>query len=169
LRVLVLSRAATKGSLAAGPLCMPCALGRGGLVVGKREGDGATPIGRWPLREVYYRPDRVCRPQTRLTVRPIRPDGGWCDAPADPNYNRPVRHPYAASAEHLWRQDRLYDLVLVVGYNDRPRRRGRGSAIFLHVAQDDLAPTAGCVALQAAHVRRLLRLLGPNDSIAIGY
>ena len=124
-----------------------CALGRNGVTAEKREGDAATPAGVHPLREVFYRRDRIPRPVTGLPVRPIRACDGWCDDPEDPAYNRLVPLPYPASAERLWRDDRIYDAVVVVGYNDRPPTPGRGSAIFLHVARDSFAPTAGCVAL----------------------
>jgi L,D-peptidoglycan transpeptidase YkuD (ErfK/YbiS/YcfS/YnhG family) len=124
-----------------------CAVGRSGFRRDKREGDGATPVGRFPLRQVLYRPDRIAPPRTGLPLRTIRCDDGWCDDPADRNYNRLVSLPYPASHERLWRADALYDLVVVIGYNDDPVVAGRGSAIFLHVATDDWAPTAGCVAL----------------------
>jgi len=83
-------------------------------------------------------------------------DDGWCDDPHDRNYNRHVRHPYGASAERLWRADGLYDLVIVIGHNDRPRVRGRGSAVFIHVAGPGLAPTAGCIALRLPDLVRLI-------------
>jgi L,D-peptidoglycan transpeptidase YkuD (ErfK/YbiS/YcfS/YnhG family) len=134
--------------------------------VRKREGDGATPIGQWRVREVLYRPDRVRRPATPLPVRAMRRHDGWCDAAADRNYNRLVRLPYAASAEPLWRQDALYDVVVVLGYNDA-RVRGRGSAIFLHVARPGYAPTEGCIALARAHVLRLLERLGARAAIGV--
>ena len=124
-----------------------CALGRNGIVREKHEGDGATPAGRWPLRRLYYRSDRLARPESRLPTAALRPDDGWCDAPGDPAYNTAVRLPYPASAEALWLADGLYDLIAVVGYNDAPVMPGRGSAIFLHVARSDYGPTEGCVAL----------------------
>ena len=126
-----------------------CALGPGGVVAAaaKREGDGATPAGRWPWRRVLYRPDRAAPPTTGLPLQPLLPDDGWCDAPGDPAYNRPVKLPYPASAEIMWRDDALYDLVVVLGYNDDPPLAGHGSAIFLHCARTDFAPTQGCVAL----------------------
>ena len=161
------SAAATRGMLKLGSLQVPCALGRTGCSARKREGDGATPIGRWTMREVLYRADRVARPRTGLPLRAIRQHDGWCDAPADRNYNRPVRHPYAASAERLWRQDGLYDLVVVLGYNDRPRVRGRGSAIFMHVAAPGLGPTAGCIALERRHLVCLLARLGRGAAVAV--
>jgi L,D-peptidoglycan transpeptidase YkuD (ErfK/YbiS/YcfS/YnhG family) len=142
--------------LSFGGLRLPCALGRSGRRVVKREGDGATPIGSFAVREAFYRADRLARPRTALPLRPIGVLDGWCDDPLDRNYNRRVRHPYPASAERLWRSDRLYDLVVVLGYNDRPRIAGRGSAIFMHVAGPGFAPTAGCIALRLPDLKRLL-------------
>lgn len=156
LQVRAISCAATVGVVIAGGRVFRCALGRGGRRIGKHEGDGATPIGRWAVREVAWRADRGPRPRTRLASRAIRPADGWCDAAGDGCYNRLVRHPFRASAEHMWRADALYDVVVVLGYNDRPRRRGRGSAIFMHVARADLAPTAGCIALRVHDLRQLL-------------
>jgi L,D-peptidoglycan transpeptidase YkuD (ErfK/YbiS/YcfS/YnhG family) len=154
--VRALSARATVGTITFGNLRFPCTLGRSGRRAGKREGDGATPCGRFELREAYYRRDRLIRPRTRLPLAPIHPWDGWCDEPSDRNYNRRVRHPYPASAEHLWRADRLYDVVVVMGYNDRPRTRGRGSAVFLHVADPAMKPTAGCIALSLPHLERLI-------------
>ena len=146
-----------------------CALGPAGVVAGesKREGDGASPIGVWPVRQVLYRADRRPPPVTALPVSAIAPDDGWCDDPADANYNRPVRLPYAASAERMWREDHLYDLVLVVGHNDDPVVPGAGSAIFLHQARPDFGPTQGCVALTPADVEALLAAARPGDAVAI--
>ncbi len=125
-----------------------CALGYGGMRMDKREGDGATPVGRFPLRRVLYRPDRVSPPITALPVAPLSPGDGWCDDPTDPLYNRPVRLPYAGCRdERMWRADGLYDVVVVIGHNDDPVSPGMGSAIFLHVAKPDYRPTHGCIAL----------------------
>jgi L,D-peptidoglycan transpeptidase YkuD (ErfK/YbiS/YcfS/YnhG family) len=128
----------------------------------KSEGDGATPIGRFPIHEVLYRSDRTRRPRSGLPCRPLRRSDGWCDDPADRNYNRPVSHPYAGSAETMWRRDHLYDVVVVLGYNLRPRVRGRGSAIFMHLARPGYAPTAGCIALSARNMRIVLERLAPG-------
>ena len=125
-----------------------CVLGRGGPSADKREGDGATPVGRFPLREAFYRADRMAKPGTGLPLRAITATDGWCDDPADSAYNRFVELPYPGRHENLWREDGLYDLVIVVGYNDDPPVSGRGSAIFIHCAAPDLAPTEGCVALK---------------------
>lgn len=168
IRLEIRNRSATQGRLRIGNLVMPCRIGRSGVAATKREGDGATPAGRWTLRRVLFRPDRVARPKTRLPVAPIAPRDGWCDAPRDRNYNRPVRLPYPASHERLWRDDHLYDLVAVLSHNERPRRHYHGSAVFLHLADPRGGPTAGCIALARAHMQRLLALCGPHAQIVIG-
>lgn len=162
-----LSAAGTAGLLTCGNLRFPCSLGRSGRKAEKREGDGATPVGSFLLRRAYYRPDRLRRPRTLLPLVPLRPADGWCDEPGDPNYNRFVSHPYPASAERLWRSDRLYDLILVMGYNDHPRVRGRGSAVFMHVARDDLGPTAGCVALRLPDLLQVIARVSRATSVRI--
>jgi L,D-peptidoglycan transpeptidase YkuD (ErfK/YbiS/YcfS/YnhG family) len=144
-----------------------CALGRSGARAEKREGDGATPIGCFPLRRVLYRADRIRLPQTGLPAAPIDPRLGWCDDPADDAYNTPVRLPYAARHERLWRDDALYDLIAVIGYNDDPVEPGRGSATFLHVARSDFAPTEGCIAMRLADLSELLRACQPGDQIVV--
>jgi L,D-peptidoglycan transpeptidase YkuD (ErfK/YbiS/YcfS/YnhG family) len=162
------SLSASRGKLGLGILNLPCALGRGGRRAAKREGDGATPFGAMQVVMVLYRADRIRRPRTAFPVRPIRVGDGWCDAPGDRNYNRPVRHPYPASAERLWREDALYDIVVVLDYNLRPRMRGRGSAIFMHVARPDYGPTEGCIALRREHLQLLLERLAPGSIIRTG-
>jgi len=144
-----------------------CALGRSGVRADKRDGDGATPAGILPFRRVLYRADRLDRPATRLRVQHLREDDGWCDAPEDSRYNQQIRLPYAARHERLWRRDHLYDVLVVLGYNDAPVVAGRGSAVFLHVAQRDFAPTEGCVALALSDLLALLVALGPGDRLII--
>ena len=165
--VVARSAGAKTGYVHLGPLRFPCALGRGGSRMRKREGDGATPIGRWPVLRVLFRADRLPRPRTALPVQRIVPEDGWCDAPDDRNYNRPVRHPYPASAERLWRQDALYDVVVVLGHNQKPRLRGAGSAIFMHVARPGYLPTEGCIALRRDHLLRLLDRLQPGSEVEV--
>ena len=147
----------------------PCALGKAGVVAArdKREGDGASPAGTWPLRRVLYRPDRGGAPATRLPARALTADDGWCEAPDDENYNRLVSLPHGASAEWLWREDGLYDLIAVLGHNDAPVVPGAGSAIFLHLARADYGPTRGCVALARSDLEALLAAARPSDALAI--
>lgn len=146
-----------------------CALGRSGVTPAsdKREGDGASPIGIWPMRQLLWRPDRIAAPATGLPAVELIPQAGWCDDPADPFYNRPVLLPYAASHEKLWREDHLYDLIVELGYNDDPVIPGNGSAIFLHVAQPDYSPTEGCVACALPDLLALLADAKPGDAIEI--
>lgn len=150
---------------------MRCAIGKRGALPAeqKREGDGATPIGGWKLRRLYYRADRLPPPETTLESQVLRPQDGWCDAPADKNYNCFVQHPYSASAERLWREDNVYDLIVPLGYNDDPVTPGKGSAIFLHVARPDYAATEGCVALARQDMLFLLRTIKPETIMVIGY
>ncbi|BAR98947.1 hypothetical protein BV133_1354 [Blastochloris viridis] len=151
----------------AGGRAIRCALGRAGIRADKREGDGATPAGAFALGRVWWRADRVPPPGGGLPRRRIRRDDGWCDAPCDARYNRPVRLPCRASHEEMWRNDGLYDLVVEICCNVWPRRKGRGSAIFLHAARPGFAPTAGCVALHPAELRRLIARLGRASRIVI--
>jgi L,D-peptidoglycan transpeptidase YkuD (ErfK/YbiS/YcfS/YnhG family) len=144
-----------------------CAIGPGGIARKGGEGDGITPRGAWPVREIFYRADRIAKPDTVLPVRAIARDDGWCDAPGDPNYNRLVKLPYPASAESLWREDHLYDLVAVLGYNDDPVVAGKGSAIFLHLAREDYSHTHGCVALAYPDALAALKQLRPGDTVQI--
>jgi L,D-peptidoglycan transpeptidase YkuD (ErfK/YbiS/YcfS/YnhG family) len=154
----------SRGILTCGAQTYACALGRGGVSQNKVEGDGATPIGTFPLRRLFYRADRLSVLATTLPATAIGQHDGWCDEPADANYNRMVRMPYGASAEHLWRDDHVYDVIVVIGYNDAPTMAGKGSAIFMHLATADYAPTAGCVALSQADLISLLKTL-PSDPV----
>ena len=144
------------GRLVLGARTYRAAIGRGGARVEKREGDGATPAGLLPLRRVLYRADRVAIPRAALPREPVGPADGWCDDPGHADYNRMVALPHPARCEALWRDDSVYDLIGVLGWNDAPVLRGRGSAIFLHVARPDFAPTDGCVALAEADLRAVL-------------
>ena len=146
---------------------IPCAIGAAGARVEKREGDKASPAGIFRLREVFYRPDRVPAVRTALPCRAMRREDGWCDEPSHPLYNRPVTLPFAASHEEMWRDDHLYDLVVVIGYNDAPPVPGLGSAIFLHVAAPDFGPTLGCVSIALPELLELVARCGPGTTIEI--
>jgi len=159
--------ARTRGWLIAGPLAVPVALGRAGVKANKHEGDGGTPRGRFRLIRLWWRADRWPRPQTLLPVRPIRPDAGWCEDPADRHYNQPVKVPAGSKADRLTRADHLYDFIIELDHNTRPRIAGHGSAVFVHIARANFGPTAGCVALELKSLRRLLARLGPRTRIEI--
>ncbi|MCO5080541.1 MAG: L,D-transpeptidase family protein [Rhizobiaceae bacterium] len=145
----------------------PCALGGSGIVTDKREGDGGTPRARMRILGGYHRRDHFPVGSTRLPLKPITPTLGWCEVPEDRNYNRPVRMPYAASHETMRRQDRLYDMCLVLDWNIRPRLRGRGSAIFFHLARSGFTPTQGCVAVTARVMARLLPYLSTRTVLTV--
>lgn len=138
---------APDGLLRIGSHVLRTAIGHGGRALHKQEGDGATPIGTLPLRRILYRADRLARPRCAVAAMPLAPHDGWCDDSADRAYNTPVRLPYDARHEALWRNDSVYDVIGVLGWNDQPVVRGQGSAIFLHLARPDYAPTEGCIAL----------------------
>lgn len=150
---------------------MQCAIGRGGFIAAKAktEGDGKSPVGRWPLRRVHYRADRLAPPQTVLPMRKIRPEDGWCDAPGDPNYNRLIERPYPASHEVLWRDDHVYDIILEIGHNDSPPIDTRGSAIFVHLKRVAYAPTEGCIALALNDMLDLLAFVQLDMSFEIAF
>ena len=143
------------------------ACGKAGVVQDKREGDHASPAGAFPLLRAFYRPDRLAAPRTALPLAALTPRDGWCDDPADPSYNRLVALPYPASHEELWRDDGLYDLIVVIGYNTGPIVPGKGSAIFLHCAAPDFAGTEGCIAIARDALVEVLALLGPRSTITI--
>jgi len=168
--ILVVTPDATtpqRGTLTYAGRTVPCVLGRSGIAKHKVEGDGATPVGTFPLRRVLYRADKHTSPRTVLPISAIARDDGWCDDPADANYNRPITLPYDASAETMWRDDDLYDVVVVIGHNDDPVVTKAGSAIFMHVAPAAGAPTAGCVALARDDLMWLLTALEPGAVIEI--
>lgn len=157
------------GTFDLGDRVVRCALGPAGVVPAeaKREGDGATPAGVWPMLRAVYRADRGAAPQTALPVAPISPPDGWCDDPADANYNRPVTLPYPASCETMWRDDELYDIIVILGHNDDPPVPGLGSAIFLHCAKPGYPVTQGCVALAKGDLVELLKRANPGDAIEV--
>jgi len=157
----------TAGIMLAGPAAIPVALGRSGIRIDKREGDGATPGGQFNLVRLWWRADRFPKPRTLLPARRITPNVAWCEDPADRRYNRPFRRSANEPGDRLRRDDRLYDFLIEIDHNTRPRIAGRGSAVFVHVARPNGAPTAGCVALEHATLRRLLARLGPKTRIKV--
>jgi L,D-peptidoglycan transpeptidase YkuD (ErfK/YbiS/YcfS/YnhG family) len=168
IRVKKRSGAKTRGILRAGAAIFPVALGRSGILANKREGDGGTPRGQFRLKRLWWRADRITRPRTGLPVRAIGPGDAWSEDPADRRYNRPVRRAPGEPGDRLMREDGLYDLIIEIDHNDRPRIAGRGSAVFIHVARDGFGPTAGCVALRRGDLLRLMERLSPRTWIHIG-
>jgi L,D-peptidoglycan transpeptidase YkuD (ErfK/YbiS/YcfS/YnhG family) len=158
----------TRGWLTAGGQTIKVAIGRGGIRANKREGDGATPKGTFRPLRLWWRADRHPRPATFLPVRAIAPEDAWCEDPSDRRYNRPTRLSSKQGGDRLWRDDHLYDFIIEIDHNTRPRIAGRGSAVFLHIARNDFSPTAGCVAMTKGAMLRLVKRLGPEMRIVIG-
>ncbi|HXW72364.1 MAG TPA: L,D-transpeptidase family protein [Methylocella sp.] len=157
----------SSGRLHAGSLVIPCALGRAGVRHRKREGDLATPAGNFQLLSGFFRTDKTCRRAWPIPMRPLRTSDGWCDDPSSATYNRRINLPNLARHEKLWREDGVYDFILVLNYNLRPRRKYRGSAIFLHCARPGFEPTEGCIALNRDDLRRLLPRLAKGAVISV--
>jgi L,D-peptidoglycan transpeptidase YkuD (ErfK/YbiS/YcfS/YnhG family) len=166
-RVATRAGAHARGWLTSGTMQIPVALGRAGIRADKREGDGATPRGRFHPVRLWWRADRGLRPRALLPVRRIGPADAWCEDPADRRYNQPIRLADGQTGDRLWRTDHLYDLIIELDHNVRPRIARRGSAIFVHVARPGLEPTAGCVALPAASLRRLLARMSRKTRIKV--
>jgi L,D-peptidoglycan transpeptidase YkuD (ErfK/YbiS/YcfS/YnhG family) len=154
------------GLVRIGAQALFCALGRNGVGVKRREGDSVTPIGRFRITQWMRRPDRWT--VFRADCRAIAKADGWCDDPRSFSYNRAVRLPFRFGAEALWREDGLYDILGVIDFNHRPRILTRGSAIFMHIAQDGYRPTAGCIALAAGDFRKIQFRLGGAAQIFVG-
>jgi L,D-peptidoglycan transpeptidase YkuD (ErfK/YbiS/YcfS/YnhG family) len=168
IRVRAAAGQRTRGWLEYDGFMIPVALGRGGIKANKGEGDGATPRGAFVPRRLWWRSDRHRRPRTFLPVRAIRPDDAWCEDPGHRHYNQPVRLDRDQAGDRLSRDDHLYDFVIELDHNTRPRVSGRGSAVFLHLARENFSPTAGCVAMTRSAMLRLLARLGPATRIVIG-
>jgi L,D-peptidoglycan transpeptidase YkuD (ErfK/YbiS/YcfS/YnhG family) len=156
-----------RGWLSAGGQTFPVALGRGGIRANKREGDGGTPRGRFHPLRLWWRADRAPRPATALPIRAITAEDAWCEDPSDRRYNQPIRLAPGQSGDRLRRDDHLYDFIIEIDHNTRPRIAGRGSAVFLHLAREQFGPTAGCVAMRKAAMLRLLARIGPRTQIVI--
>lgn len=157
----------TTATLICGAARYKCTLGRSGVTIDKTEGDGKTPIGTYPLRQVFYRADRVEKPQTELDVFELTAQTGWCEDPACAAYNTQVVLPHAGQTDSMTRDDHLYDIVIVVGYNDAPPVAGKGSAIFVHLRRDDFSPTVGCVGLAWAELQEVLKNLDKSSRLIV--
>jgi L,D-peptidoglycan transpeptidase YkuD (ErfK/YbiS/YcfS/YnhG family) len=156
-----------RGWLTADGQSIPVALGRGGIIANKREGDGGTPRGIFRPRQLWWRADRHARPRTFLPVRAIRPEDAWCEDPASRHYNQPMRLGADQGGDRLKRDDHLYDFIVEIDHNTHPRIAGHGSAVFLHLARQNFSPTAGCVSMTKSAMLQLLRRLGPETKIVI--
>ena len=146
-----------------------CELGRNGINFNKKEGDGTTPAGVFPLRKVFFRADRLPTPKTGLLTKALKPEDGWSDDPKDPAYNKLIKQPHNYRHEKLWRDDHIYDVIVELGQNDNPPKPGFGSAIFIHLASYDQSPTEGCIALKLEDLLLLLKECDQLTTINILY
>jgi L,D-peptidoglycan transpeptidase YkuD (ErfK/YbiS/YcfS/YnhG family) len=163
-RVYPLQKNKSKGRLFWQGVEYACALGKGGILsqVNKAEGDGATPFGLFPLRDFYYRNDKLRTLKTAFSKNIIKVNDAWCDDPKDKNYNQHITLPSSTSYEKLFRNDGQYNVVIPLGYNDGPIIPHKGSAIFFHIAREGLTPTKGCIAISQESMLAVLKTLGPN-------
>ncbi len=162
------SRDQTSGQICFGGRSFACALGKTGVTAQKREGDGATPMGAFRLLGGYFRADRMPKPHSLLPLRPLQIKDGWCDSPHHGLYNRPVSLPFGHSHEKLWRDDQLYDIIIILDQNIHPRRPGGGSAIFFHIAAKDFTPTEGCIAVTHKVMHHALQFTRSGSKMLIG-
>lgn len=144
-----------------------CALGRNGVSIDKKEGDGKTPVGHFIIKEIYYRKDKIGHLTASVPVKEISPTDGWCDDSNDVSYNKYVKLPYNASHENLWREDNLYDIIIVINYNTDSPIPGKGSAIFIHIARPGYSPTAGCIALSKNDLLEVIKNINNSTIIQI--
>ena len=145
-----------------------CSIGKSGFSKNKKEGDGCTPVGTFFIENVYYRADKIKSLETNINKVKINKIDGWCDDPTQKEYNQLIRFPYNFSAEELYRDDSLYNIVCVLNYNTKPIKPGLGSAIFMHVAKDDYKPTKGCITLKQEDLIFLLSLIDKRTKIILG-
>ena len=160
-------RVTKDGTISGQGMSFRCAIGRGGMrdAARKTERDGTTPVGTWTLKTVFWRADRIDRPVTPLKTVPLHPDDGWCDEPGDVLYNCPVKRPYPASNEQMWREDDAYNVVVELDHNSDPVKPNAGSAIFIHIAKPDYSATEGCVALKLEDLLQVLEKCGKDTQI----
>lgn len=151
-------------------ITLPCVVGEAGIGNKQGEGDNITPIGCYPMRYLYYRHDHIDEkilPKNQILCTPLTPQDGWCDDPKSPLYNQHVTLPFTPSHEKLYRNDYLYNMMIVLGYNDDPVIAGKGSAIFIHLARQENTPTAGCIALNYENFLQLLPFCATNQMVNI--
>ena len=144
-----------------------CIFGRDGVTKNKTEGDWCTPIGIFPVRKIYYRNDKIKKLDTQVETIPISKDDAWCDDKERNEYNTFIKLPFNGSYENLWRDDDLYNIIVVIGYNDEPIVKERGSAIFIHIANNEMQYTKGCLAIKKEDMISLLKNITLDTKIEI--
>ena len=144
-----------------------CAIGKRGIGHKKREGDKITPVGKFKIRSILYRKDRAIRIKSKITTLPITKDMGWCDDPKSKKYNKLIKFPFKGHAERLYRKDNTYDIILVLNYNSNPIRKGKGSAIFIHVSRKNYKNTLGCIAVSKGDLKKIIKKINKSTIVNI--
>ena len=144
-----------------------CALGKRGIGNKRREGDFITPKGKFKIKYILYRKDRIKRVQSKIKKIIIKKYMGWCDDPLSKDYNKLIKIPSEYSYEKLYKKDNVYDIILVLNYNMNPVVKNKGSAIFIHVTKANYKKTEGCVAIKKDHLLKIIKLLKKNTTVKI--
>ena len=156
-----------KRLLSFGDVSFFCVFGRDGITNNKKEGDWKTPSGTFKIRKIYYRKDRIQKLDGDLEYIPLSVNDAWCDDTEKDEYNTFIKLPFNGSCENLWREDELYDIIIVIGYNDSPIVKGKGSAIFIHLTKENMEYTKGCLAIKKEDMVSLLQKITPQTEIEI--
>tara|TARA_B100000579_G_scaffold419830_2_gene418839 strand:- start:1075 stop:1566 length:492 start_codon:yes stop_codon:yes gene_type:complete len=144
-----------------------CAIGKRGIRNKKKEGDKITPIGKFKIKTILYRKDRITHIKTKINKLSIKKDMGWCDDPKSKEYNKLVKLPFKGSFEKLYRKDNTYDIILVLNYNINPIRKGKGSAIFIHIARKNYKNTLGCIAVSKRNLKKIIKKINKSTIVNI--
>jgi L,D-peptidoglycan transpeptidase YkuD (ErfK/YbiS/YcfS/YnhG family) len=144
-----------------------CAVGKRGIGTKRREGDLITPRGKFKIKSILYRKDRIFNFKSKIKKLPIQKNMGWCDDPKSKHYNKLIKFPFRYSAERLHRKDNTYDIILVLNYNLNPIKKGKGSAIFIHVAKKNYKSTAGCIAISKRNLNKIIKKINKKTIVSI--
>jgi len=146
---------------------LKCSIGKSGITTSKKEGDLASPKGIFELGMLYYRKDRIKSLKCKIGKRIIKKNMGWCNDSISKKYNQEIYFPFKYSAEKLYRKDNVYDIFINIKYNQHPSVKGRGSAIFLHLSNNNYKPTRGCIAIVKKDFLKILPLFNKKTKISI--
>jgi len=144
-----------------------CAVGKRGISSKKVEGDNKTPRGTFKIQAIYYRKDRMKELKSLIKKKNIRKNMGWCDDSKSKKYNKLIKFPFSWGAEKLYLNSRIYDILLILNFNNKPVKRRKGSAIFIHIAKKNYAPTKGCIAVSKIDMRKIVSRIRRNSKITI--
>ena len=144
-----------------------CAIGKRGIGLKKKEGDLITPIGQYNIKYILFRKDRIKVIQSKLKKTPIQKNMGWCDDPKSKKYNQLIKLPSKFNFEKLYRNDEIYDILIILSFNTNPVIKNKGSAIFIHIARKNYPSTKGCIAIKKNDIKRLASEINRNTLVKI--